>query len=59
MNSNINNTPDNSSLHMGIKNYTNEGGNVSHILNVIISLQTTSNITNQIRQQVFNKINKY
>jgi hypothetical protein len=57
MNSNINNTPDNSSLHMGIKNYINECGNVSHILNVIISLQTTSNITNQIRQQVFNKIN--
>jgi hypothetical protein len=57
MNSNINNTPDNSSLHMGIKNHINEGGNVSHILNVIISLQITSNITNQIRQQVFNKIN--
>ena len=57
MNSNINNTPDNSSLHLGIKNYINEGGNVSHILNVIISLQTPSNIMTQIRQQVFDKIN--
>jgi hypothetical protein len=33
------------------------GGNVSHILNVIINEQTTSDAANQIRQQVFHKIN--
>ena len=33
------------------------GGNVSHILNVIINESTTNDIANQIRQQVFQKIN--
>ena len=33
------------------------GGNVSHILNVIINEPTTNDIANQLRQQVFTKIN--
>jgi hypothetical protein len=33
------------------------GGNVSHILNVKINEPTTNDIANQIRQQVFTKIN--
>jgi hypothetical protein len=53
----MNNIPDNSSFHRNIHTHVTNGGNVSHILNVIISLQTTNDITNQIRQQVFDKIN--
>ena len=40
-----------------INEYIYGGGNVSHILNVIINEPTTNDIANQIRQQVFQKIN--
>ena len=40
-----------------INTHIYEGSNVSHILNVMINQQTTNNIANNIRQQVFDKIN--
>ncbi len=43
-------------LNNDINAHIREGGNVSHILNVNINL-STDDIANQIRQQVFNKIN--
>ena len=57
--------PDNSdessliSLHKDINTHIYGGGNVSHILNVIIDEPTTNDndVANQIRQQVFHKIN--
>ncbi len=51
---------DNSSMirfHNDINTHVYGGGNVSHILNVIINEPTTNDIANQIRQQVFHKIN--
>jgi hypothetical protein len=36
-----------------------EGGNVSYMLNVIINEPTTNDIANQIRHQVFQKINNF
>lgn len=56
-------TPDNSDessmLHLNkdINTHIYGGGNVSHILNVNIYQSTTNDIANQIRQQVFHKIN--
>ena len=43
--------------HNDINTHIYGGGNVSHILNVIITEPTTNDIANQIRQQVFRKIN--
>ena len=43
--------------HNDINTHISGGGNVSHILNVIINEQTTSDAANQIREQVFQKIN--
>jgi len=43
--------------HNDINAHIYGGGNVSHILNVIINEPTTNDIVNQIRQQVFQKIN--
>ena len=43
--------------HNDINTHIHGGGNVSHILNVIINEPTTNDIANQIRQQVFHKIN--
>jgi len=43
--------------HNDINAHILGGGNVSHILNVIINEPTTNDIANQIRQQVFRKIN--
>lgn len=48
---------DDSSFRKDINAHIYGGGNVSHILNVIISQSTTDDIANQIRQQVFHKIN--
>ena len=48
---------DETSMWNGINAHIREGGNVSHILNVNISQSTTNDIANQIRQQVFQKIN--
>ena len=44
-------------LHKDINTHIYGGGNVSHILNVIINQPTTDDIAKQIRQQVFHKIN--
>ena len=55
--------PDNSDessmllLNKDINTHIYGGGNVSHILNVNIYQPTTNDIANQIRQQVFDKIN--
>jgi hypothetical protein len=43
--------------HNDINAHILGGGNVSHILNVKINEPTTNDIANQIRQQVFHKIN--
>lgn len=43
--------------HNDINAYISGGGNVSHILNVIITAPTTNDIANQFHQQVFQKIN--
>jgi len=43
--------------HNDINTHIYEGGNVSHILNVVINEPTTVDIANKIRQQVFTKIN--
>ena len=43
--------------HNDINAHIYGGGNVSHILNVIINEPTTNDIANQIRQEVFHKIN--
>jgi hypothetical protein len=43
--------------HNDINAHIYGGGNVSHILNVIITEPTTNDIANQIRQRVFRKIN--
>ena len=43
--------------HNDINAHIYGGGNVSHILNVIMTEPTTNDIANQIRQQVFHKIN--
>ena len=43
-------------LNSDINAHIREGGNISHILNVNIN-QLTDDISNQIRQQVFHKIN--
>jgi hypothetical protein len=53
-------TSDESSMirsHNDINTHIYGGGNVSHILNVIINEPTSNDIANQIRQQVFHKIN--
>jgi len=44
-------------FHNDINTHVYGGGNVSHILNVIINEPTTNDIANQIRQQVFHQIN--
>ena len=44
-------------LHNDINTHIYGGGNVSHILNVIVNEPTTNDIANKIRQQVFTKIN--
>ena len=44
-------------FHNDVNTYIYEGGNVSHTLNVIINEPTSNNNANQIRQQVFTKIN--
>ena len=44
-------------LHNDINTHIYAGGNVSHILNVIINEPTANDIANQIRQHVFTKIN--
>ena len=44
-------------LNKDINTHIYGGGNVSHILNVNIYQPTTNDIANQIRQQVFDKIN--
>jgi len=44
-------------LNSDINKHIYEGSNVSHILNVNINQSTTSDIADQIRQQVFHKIN--
>jgi hypothetical protein len=55
--------PDNSDdssmirFHNNINSHIYGGGNVSHILNVKINEPTTNDNSNQIRQQLFNKIN--
>jgi hypothetical protein len=54
------NNSDESSMtrsHNDINTHIYGGGNVSHILNVIITEPTTNDIANQFRQQVFHKIN--
>ena len=43
--------------HNDINAHIYGGGNVSHILNVIITEPTTTDIANQFRQKVFHKIN--
>ena len=43
--------------HNDINTHIYGGGNVSHILNVVINEPTTTDIANQIREQVFQKIN--
>jgi len=48
---------DESTFYKDINTHIYGGGNVSHILNVMINQQTTNNIANNIRQQVFDKIN--
>ena len=45
--------------HNDINAHIYGGGNVSHILNVIITEPTTTDIANQIREQVFQKINNF
>ena len=47
------------SFHKDINTHVYGGGNVSHILNVIINESTTNenDIANQIRQKVFHTIN--
>jgi hypothetical protein len=44
-------------FHNNLNTHIYGGGNVSHILNVKIIEPTTNDNANQIRQQVFNKIN--
>jgi hypothetical protein len=44
-------------LNNDINAHIREGGNVSHILNVNINKSITDDTANQIRQQVFHKIN--
>jgi len=44
-------------LNKDINTHIYGGGNVSHILNVNIYQPTTNDIANQIKQQVFDKIN--
>ena len=44
-------------FHNDVNTHIYEGGNVSHTLNVIINEPTSNNNANQIRQQVFTKIN--
>jgi len=44
-------------FHEDINTHIYGGGNVSHILNVNINQSITDDTTNQIRQQVFHKIN--
>ena len=54
------NNSDDTSMWNGINAHIREGGNVSHILNVIIDEHSTvyfNDIANQIRQHVFQKIN--
>ena len=48
---------DESSLNKDINEHIYGGGNVSHILNVIINQSTTDDIKYNIRKQVFDKIN--
>ena len=57
--SNSDNSDDASMIryHNDINTHILGGGNVSHILNVKINEPTTNDIANQIRQQVFRKIN--
>ena len=43
--------------HNDINTHIYGGGNVSHILNVIIDEHITNDIANKIRRQVFQKIN--
>ena len=43
--------------HNDINTHISGGGNVSHILNVVINEPITTDIANQIREQVFQKIN--
>jgi hypothetical protein len=43
--------------HNDMNTHIYGGGNVSHILNVIIDEHITNEIANKIRQQVFQKIN--
>ena len=44
-------------LNNDINKHIYGGGNVSHILNININRSTNHDISNQIRQQVFHKIN--
>ena len=44
-------------FHNDINTHIYGGGNVSHILNVNINQSITDDTANQIRQQVFHKIN--
>ena len=48
---------DESTFYKDINTHIYGGGNVSHILNVMINQKTTNDIANNIRQQVFDKIN--
>ena len=45
------------SFYNDMNSHISGGGNVSHMLNVIITEPTTNDTANQIRQQVFHKIN--
>jgi len=44
-------------FHNDMNTHIYGGGNVSHILNIIIHAPSTNDVANQIRQEVFDKIN--